>query len=106
MGSNAERAGRCWGFEFITIHSLCYTVSPMKGGTRNGWLTVHGCAVPPHGVSGFDERDTRRVSAPRLALRDRVPRPYGSVAPRWKPRTAHQFSIYKNCSLPTPEEWL
>jgi hypothetical protein len=28
-------------FEFITIHSLCYTVSPMKGGTHNGWLTVH-----------------------------------------------------------------
>ena len=27
--------------EFITIHSLCYTVSPMKGGTHNGWLTVH-----------------------------------------------------------------
>jgi hypothetical protein len=25
--------------EFITIYGLCYTVPPMKGGTRNGWLT-------------------------------------------------------------------
>jgi hypothetical protein len=23
-----------------------------------------------------------------------------------KPRTARQFSVYKNCPLPTPEDWL
>src|SRR5215470_1510704 len=32
----------------------------MNGGTRNGWLTVHRSAVPPHRVPGFDQRDPRR----------------------------------------------
>jgi hypothetical protein len=45
----------CHAIDFITIYSLCYTVSPMKGGTRHGLLTVHRSAVPPHGVPGFDE---------------------------------------------------
>src|SRR5262249_12571599 len=68
LGKCTFRDTRTKTVEFITIHGLCYTVSPMKGGTHNGWLTVHCCAVPPHGVSGFDELDARRVSAPRLAL--------------------------------------
>src|SRR5215470_14707027 len=70
--------------EFITIYSLCYTVSPMKGGTRNGGLTVHRSAVPPHGVPGCDQFDPRRVSAPGSILRGGVPRVYGGVAPRWE----------------------
>ena len=32
---------RASAVKFITIYGLCYTVSPMKAGTRNGWLTVH-----------------------------------------------------------------
>jgi hypothetical protein len=27
----------------------------MKGGTRNGWLTVYRSAVSPHGVPGFHQ---------------------------------------------------
>src|SRR5262249_9142186 len=69
-------------FEFITIYGLCYTVSPMKGGTHPGLLTVHQSAVPPHGVSGCDQLDPRRVSAPGSTLRGGVPRAYGDVAPR------------------------
>src|SRR5215472_8132011 len=52
----------------------------MKGGTRNGLLTVYRAAVPPHGVPGFDELDPRRVSALGSTLRGGVPRAYGGVA--------------------------
>src|SRR4029077_19758947 len=41
-------------------------------------------AVSPDGVSGFHQPDPRRVSATGPALRDRVPRPDGGVAPRWE----------------------
>src|SRR4030095_5032426 len=70
--------------EFITIYGLCYTVSPMKGGARNGLLTVHRSAIPPHGVPGFDQLDARGVSATGFTLRGRVSSPYGCVAPRWE----------------------
>src|SRR5207248_3491310 len=56
----------------------------MKGGIRNGWLTVYRCAVPPHGVPGFDERDARRVSAAGLTFRGGFPSAYGRMAPRWE----------------------
>src|SRR5262249_26754255 len=50
----------------------------------HGWFTVHRATVPPHGVPGFHEPDTRRVSATGLALRSRVPRPNGGVADGWE----------------------
>src|SRR5262249_40866560 len=80
-------------FEFITIYGLCYTVSPMKGGTCNGLLTVHRSAVPPHGVPGLDQLDPRRVSVPSSILRGGVPRAYGDVAPRWE--TPDGSSVYR-----------
>src|SRR5262249_30145002 len=56
----------------------------VTGGTTHRWLTVHRATVPPNGVPGFHEPDTRRVSATGLALRGRVPRPDGGVAHGWE----------------------
>src|SRR5262245_9819619 len=54
----------------------------MQGGITHGQYTVCRSAVSPHGVPGFAELDSRRVSGARPALRGRVPSPYGGVAPR------------------------
>src|SRR5262245_30087584 len=48
--------------EFITVYGLWYAVPPLKGGTTYGQCTIHRCACPSHGVPGFDQPDTRRVS--------------------------------------------
>ncbi len=58
----------------------------MKGGTTHGQYTVCRGADPPDGVPGFHQPDARRIPG--------------------KPRTARQFSVYKNCPLPTPEDRL
>src|SRR5262245_3152871 len=54
----------------------------MQGGITHGQYTVCRSAVSPHGVPGFAELASRRVSGTRPALRGRVPSPYGGVAPR------------------------
>src|SRR5919201_6968678 len=64
----------------------------------HGWFTVHRATVPPHGVPGFHEPDTRRVSAARPALRDRVPNPYGGMADGWE--TADRTPVYRLQKLP------
>src|SRR6266545_1460311 len=74
---------RRWPRDQLSLSRLWYTVPPMKGGTTYGQYTVHRRAGPPHGVLGFHELDPRRVSAAGAALRGRVPRAYGGVAPRW-----------------------
>src|SRR5437762_13907308 len=63
---------------------MCYTVPPRTGGPHYGRFTVRRCAVSPDGVSGFDQRDARRVSAAGPALRSGVPGAYDGVAPRWE----------------------
>src|SRR5712691_1572403 len=70
----------------------------MKGGIRYGRCTVHRCAVPPHGVPGFHQRDPRGVSGPGPALRGRVPGAYGRVAPRWE--TPDCPPVYRVQKLP------
>src|SRR6266446_3713583 len=76
----------------------------MQGDTTYGQCTVHRRAGPPNGVPGFDQRDARRISAAGPTFRGGVPRASGGVAPRWELRTSRQFSVYKNCPLPTPED--
>src|SRR5215468_2507358 len=78
----------------------------VTGGTTHGRYTVHRPPVPPDGVPGFHQPDARRVSAARLALRDRVPHPYGRLADGWE--TTHHAPVYclQNCPLPTPEDRL
>src|SRR6266852_4104121 len=56
----------------------------MKGGTTHGRCTVRRSAVPPHGVPGFHQPDSRGVSDPDPAFRGGVSRAYGGVAPRWE----------------------
>src|SRR5215468_6375392 len=97
----ARGSGSGSSVEFITIYGLCYTVSPMKGGTRNGLLTVHRSAVPPRRVPGFDELNPRRVSAAGPTLRSRVPRVSGDVAPRWK--TADGPPVHRIQELSAPD---
>ena len=59
------------------------TVSPGRGGTRDGPLTVHRPAGPPHRVPGLHECDSRRLPASARALRGGVLSAYGGVAARW-----------------------
>src|SRR5262245_1400067 len=73
----------------------------VTGGTTHGWCTVHRATVPPAGVPGFHQPDARRVSAPRLALRDRVPSPYGGMADGWE--TADRTPVYRLQTLPPPD---
>src|SRR5439155_23758725 len=65
----------------------------VTGGTTHGWFTVHRPTVPPDGVPGFHQPDARRVSAAGPALRDRVPRPDGSLADGWE--TADRAPVYR-----------
>src|SRR5712691_6994273 len=60
--------------------------------------SVHRAAVPPNRVPGFHERDARRVSAARPALRGRVPISYGRVADGWE--TTDRSSVYRVQQLP------
>src|SRR5215813_2318043 len=73
----------------------------VTGGTTHGWLTVHRATVPPNGVPGFHEPDTRRVSATGLALRGRIPRPDGGVAYGWE--TADCAPVYRLQKLSAPD---
>ena len=63
-------------------------------------------AGPLHGDPAFDQRDARRVSAahPAFEAAFQAHRPRGASWQRL--RTARQFSVYKNCPLPTPEDRL
>src|SRR5262249_33930758 len=73
----------------------------VTGGTTYGRGTVHRPTVPPAGVPGFHQPDTRRVSAARLALRDRVPHPYGGMADGWE--TADRTPVYRLQKLPSAD---
>src|SRR5215470_17620873 len=70
----------------------------VTGGTTHGKCTVHRPTVPPVGVPRFHQPDTRRVSATRPALRDRVPNPYGGMADGWE--TADRTPVYRLQKLP------
>src|SRR5712692_1223471 len=70
----------------------------MKGGTPYGRFTIHRRAGPPNGVPGFDQRDSRRVSAAGPALRGGVPSASGGVAPRWE--TSNRPPVYGVQELP------
>src|SRR5215471_2629294 len=70
----------------------------VTGGTTHGKCTVHRPTVPPVGVPGFHQPDTRRVSATRPALRDRVPHPYGGMADGWE--TADRTPVCRLQKLP------
>src|SRR5712692_10012432 len=70
----------------------------MKGGTTYGRFTIHRRAGPPNGVPGFDQRDSRRVSAAGPALRGGVPSASGGVAPRWE--TPDRPPVYGVPALP------
>src|SRR5262245_26759430 len=72
----------------------------VTGGTTHGRYTVHRPTVPPDGVPGFHQPDARRVSAARLALRDRVPNPYGRMADGWE--TTDHAPVYCLQKLPPP----
>ena len=94
-----------YGCEFITIYGW-YTVPPMKGGIRDGWFTVHRCAVTPHGVSGLTSLTLEEFQA----LVSPFEAAFQAHMATWrldgKPRTARRFTVYKNCPLPTPEDRL
>src|SRR5262249_54024586 len=74
---------KAWHLE-LSLSRLWYTVPPMKGGMTYGQCPVHRGAGPPDRVPQFHQLDARRVSAPRPALRGRVPSAHGRVAPRWE----------------------
>src|SRR6266702_6401977 len=80
---------------------MIYWVSLMQGGITYGECPVHRPTGPPHGVPGYDQSHTRRVSAPGLALRDRFPSAYGGVAARWE--TPDRASVYRVPELSTPD---
>ena len=71
---------------------------------RATWLGSCG-VCPPDGVPGFHQRDARRVSAARPALRGRVPRPMAA----WRPEGSADrapVSRGQKLPLPTPEDRL
>ena len=53
--AKALAAEGCRLIKFITIYGIL--VPLIQGGSTYGQSTVHGCAGPPHGVPGFDQRD-------------------------------------------------
>ena len=73
---------------------------PRKGGPTYGPCTMHRCASPSHGVPGCDQRDTRRVSAPRPAFAAALHAQMASWYLGGQPRTARRFTVYKHCPLP------
>src|SRR5215471_2243634 len=72
----------------------------VTGGTTHGRYTVHRPTVPPDGVPGCHQPDAQRVSAARLALRDRVPHPDGRMADGWE--TPDRAPVYRLQQLPPP----
>src|SRR2546430_15373997 len=73
----------------------------VTGGTTHGRCTLHRAAVPSDGVSGFHQRDPRRVSAAGPPFRGRVPRPDGGVADGWE--TTDCAPVYRLQKLSSPD---
>src|SRR5215468_6095444 len=93
-----ELRGFHTAFRDLSLSRLWYTGPPMKGGTTYGQGTVHRCAGPLDRVPRFHQLNPRRVSAPRPALRDGVPRTDGRVAPRWETPGPHaSFACIRGC---------
>src|SRR5262245_3864884 len=90
----------------MSLSRLWYTGPPMQGGTTYGQCTVHRCAVAPHRVP--------RLYALTLEECQTLVPPFEAAfqahMTAWrldgKPRAARQFTVYKNCPLPTPEDRL
>jgi hypothetical protein len=85
---------------------LWYNAPPMKGGTPYGRFTVRRSVVPSDGVSGFHEPDPRGVSELVAPFEVAFQAQMTQRRVDGKPRTACQFSVYKNCPLPTSEDRL